>query len=579
MLRCMYGGKVLVCLVLFVSQFFFVVDSVVAYPQSNLLISHVITGESSSSSSELVAIFNNTDKDIKMNGYCIKNKGLVNVACVDDDVNINVYIRAQQYLTFSSGYFANSYEYTPDTSYDVSNAFQVGGDIVVLVDGEGTEVDRVSWGTSGGGITSLTNGTLVRKQDPLNSNMLLDTGNMTDDFSSIAGSLIYPINTSFDEVITVDYCANIEGLQSTVPDGYLIDSDDTCQPDSCLNIDGLQISVPDQYVEDDQGNCSPIDVCSNVSGSQPDVPYGMVPVNEDECVWDTFPLVLSELLPNAIGYDTGNEFIEIYNPSDRTIDLSLYSVQVGVSGEKTYGFPVGSFLGPREYLSFSDSTMKFTLINTIGRVVLKAIDNSILGDSGIYENPREGESWAFIDDTWLYTNQATRNAENKASLDTSDNPAVGSTLASCQTGKYRNPLTNRCRNIETDASVLASCDVDEYRNPDTGRCRKITITSLVPCKDGQYRSEETNRCRNIVVASSKKPCTDNQYRSEATGRCRNLPVASVPNAAFGVKPVEDSAIVFMGWWVMGGVVLVAVGYSIWEWRREMIGLTKKVLKK
>ena len=138
---------------------------------------------------------------------------------------------------------------------------------------------------------------------------------------------------------------------------------------------------------------------------------------------------------------------------------------------------------------------------------------------------------------------------------------------------------NRCRNIETDASVLASCDVDEYRNPDTGRCRKITITSLVPCKDGQYRSEETNRCRNIVVASSKKPCTDNQYRSEATGRCRNLPVASVPNAAFGVKPVEDSAIVFMGWWVMGGVVLVAVGYSIWEWRREMIGLTKKVLKK
>lgn len=222
--------------------------------------------------------------------------------------------------------------------------------------------------------------------------------------------------------------------------------------------------------------------------------------------------------------------------------------------------------------------MKFTLINTMSRVVLRGIDSTVMGDSGIYENPKEGESWAFIDNMWKYTNQVTPSAENIAMSEGYDEPLSGSLLAPCQSGKYRSPLTNRCRNIATDASMIASCDGDEYRNPDTGRCRKITLTSVVPCKDRQYRSEETNRCRNIVSASTRKPCAETQYRSEITGRCRNIPVASIPNASFAVKPVKDSPLAFMAWWVIGCLILIAIGYALWEWKYEVFVFVRKLFK-
>ncbi len=141
--------------------------------------------------------------------------------------------------------------------------------------------------------------------------------------------------------------------------------------------------------------------------------------------------------------------------------------------------------------------------------------------------------------------------------------------APCPVGKYRNTLTNRCRTIEADAAVLATCDIDQYRNPDTGRCKKINIATVTPCRDDQYRSEETNRCRAITAASAQKPCKDNQYRSEETNRCRNLPAANVPESAFAVQPVKEGTMAFVGWWALGGVGLLAVGYGTWEWRREI----------
>jgi hypothetical protein len=221
--------------------------------------------------------------------------------------------------------------------------------------------------------------------------------------------------------------------------------------------------------------------------------------------------------------------------------------------------------------------MKFTLVNTSSRVILSAADGSTLSDTGIYNTPLDGESWAWIDNAWQYTNQPSPGAANLISLvEEVQIDATDSGLSACPAGKYRNPLTNRCRNITTDSAVLASCDTDQYRNPETGRCRKIENTSLTPCKEGQYRSEETNRCRSIQTASTAKPCKDNQYRSEETNRCRNLPASSVPEAAFAVQPIKDTGLAFIGWWALGGVALLAGGYAIWEWRRELVVLLAKM---
>lgn len=577
----MHGGRLLLCLILILSQSFNFVNVAGAVTPNGLVFSHIITGESASSNSEFIAIYNNSDQDINMTGYCIKNKSLVTLACITSEDNTKVYIRSNNYLTIASTVFSSSHNYVPDTSYVSSNSVQVGGDILSLIDAEGSEVDKVTWGTSGGSITSLTNGTLYRKQDISNDKYLIDTDVMSSDFVSVSNNLIYPPNASYDQVTIVDICPNIVDVQIVMPDGYLLDSSGNCQADSCSNIVGLQTSVPDYYDADGSGNCYPHDECDNLSGVQVIIPMNMVRSGVNNCVWDIVPIVLNELLPNAVGTDTGNEFVEIYNPTDRTIDLSLYSIVVGTASDRAYAFPVGATIAPGEYRVFSDSIMKFTLVNTTGRVILKSIDDSILSDSGIYENAAEGESWALINGAWQYTNRPTPNSENTPSILQTDSQidATDSSPVPCPSGKYRNPLTNRCRSITNDASVLASCDTDEYRNPETGRCKKIDATALTPCRDGQYRSEETNRCRNIISTISRKPCKDNQYRSEETGRCRNLPINQVPDASFGIQKIGDTPVSFIGWGALGGAFSVAGAYGVWEWRQELRRLVNRIIKK
>jgi hypothetical protein len=318
-------GSVLICIIVAVGQLQLPVSPVHASGSSTVVISHVITGETASSSSEFIAVYNNAASDIDMKGYCFKNKSSVVVACVS--------------------------------------------------------------GTSGGGITSNTNGTLIRKVNPAASGQLLDTDVMSSDFTSSTNSLTFPQNASYDVVTIIDVCPNIDGTQATMPLNYLADGSGNCQPDSCLNIAGLQVSVPDSYNADAAGNCTPHDECDNLSGIQSTIPVNMVRANLNDCAWDVAPLVLNELMPNAVGTDTGNEFIEIYNPTNRTIDLSLYSVKTGISSDKTYAFPIGATIAPGEYRTFSDSTMKFTLVNTSSRIVLSAIDGTTLGDSGAYDSP------------------------------------------------------------------------------------------------------------------------------------------------------------------------------------------------
>lgn len=546
-------GRVLICALLVLSQLQFATPVAKALGSQNIVISHVIMGESSSSSSELVALYNNADNDIDVSNYCLKNKSLTTVACIIPDTHARVFIRSHGYVTIASTVFASAHGYTPDTTYTSSNSIQVGGDSLTLVDANSSEIDKVTWGTSGGGMSSLTNGTLQRKNDTAQTGKLLDTDVVSNDFASLS-TLTYPANASYDVVTLVDVCPNIADVQQQMPSGYLADENGNCQPDSCLNIAGLQVSVPDNYDAGQDGTCTQHDECSNIPGIQVAIPDAMVRAEFNDCAWDIPGLQLTEILPNAIGSDTGNEFIEIYNPTNQTVDLSLYSVKTGVDSDKSYAFPIGSTIGPGEYRSFSDSLMKFTLLNTSGRVVLTAVSNEMLGDTGVYDSPGDGESWALIDGVWQYTNQPTPGAANKPSV------IVESEFDATDNG-------------------VAPCPVGKYRNPETGRCRTITTTTLTPCKDNQYRSEETNRCRTIVTASIAKPCKDNQYRSEETGRCRNLPVASVPDAAFAVQPIKDTAMVFVGWWALGAVGIIAMGYGVWEWRRDITIAIRRFLRR
>ena len=99
-----------------------------------------------------------------------------------------------------------------------------------------------------------------------------------------------------------DICPNLDGIQSSVPDGYEV-KDGQCVPiapvDVCPNIDGNQSVVPDGFEVKD-GQCvpvKPVDVCPNIDGTQASVPAGFH-LADGQCVPDESQ---TDMCPNIDG--------------------------------------------------------------------------------------------------------------------------------------------------------------------------------------------------------------------------------------------------------------------------------------
>ena len=373
--------------------------------------------------------------------------------------------------------------------------------------------------------------------------------------------------------------------------------------DQCANIDGLQAELPSDMKKDSLGNCVTVDTCPNLEGIQLDVPAGME-LYKGRCEELFIPanLSITELLPNPSGVDTGNEYIELYNASENDVVLDDYFIDIA---GKRIMFPAGESIPSHSYRSFSDAELGLVLANTKGIALTLMSRNLIKVDSSVaYANAPIDMAWAWVNDSWQYTNQLTPGAVNSASIiDDGQVPTPDSGVVACANGYYRNPLTNRCNKIKVD-EVPVACKPTQYRSEETGRCRNyVTIATPAACKEGQYRSEETGRCRSIAAAASLKPCDDDQFRNPATGRCkqiastddlpkpcasgyernpetnrcRKIQTSSMPLAAFPVEPIKPSSNTMGIWLTAGGVVACGLVYAGWEWRRELAGAARRII--
>ena len=295
-------------------------------------------------------------------------------------------------------------------------------------------------------------------------------------------------------------------------------------------------------------------------------------------------LKLSEIASNV-----DEQFIEIINSGEKTVITTGCKLTVGDSGVREN---IGDIeLNPGEFLTIKIKNTKLKLPKTKGKVYLLDEAGSKI-DSTEYEKLSKSSSWSLIDDEWMQTFMITENSENifKEYLD-------------CQSGYERNAL-GRCVKIATPP-VESPCPVGQYRHPETRRCRKNEAEkTITPCKDGYYRSEETGRCRSIASAAAKtlKPCPEGQFRNSSTGRCkkiastddiakecpegfernpqtkrcRKIKSASMPTVSSAAAEVKQVAGATWGWWVFGGVSLLAVGYGVWQWRWEISQFVRKI---
>ena len=560
---------------------------------SNAVISQIQLGNAASASNEIVEVYNNSSSAVEVTNWClyyasassVLNGSKLTCFLVEND-NIHLFLPGRSFALAISNQLSVA---VPTMGSDLKFSATLSGTAghIRLIDNNGLEIDKVGWGATAVSAEGLKpvetalNGKVIGRKTA-GASVLQDTDINVDDFETVDPRVIYNYGSVYE---VQDLCVNINGIQTIIPDGYSIDTVGNCNPppvDVCSNLDGLQIVVPDGYFIDENNNCMS-DICPNIGGIQTGIPDGYkieTSNTGNSCLLDLLPLKITELLPNPIGSDVGGEFIEIFNPNANDVSLSNYVLNVG-SSVSNYVFPTGSIIGVGKYISFSNDDIKFTLVNTTGKIDLMSADGQVIDETPAYINPNDGMAWALINEVWQYTDQPTPGGANIAStVKLISDPMSVSRLEPCAANQYRSLETNRCRLISTSNSTLAPCKDGQYRNEETNRCRSIAsnVTALAPCKTGQERNPDTNRCRSVAAvlgASNLAPCKAGQERNPDTNRCRNVAGAML-KADYAPEQTSQSSGNSIMWWSLAAVGSVAIVYGLWEWRQEITGLAKKI---
>ncbi len=497
---------------------------------NNLLIYQVQTGVSGGLSQELIVLINSSSEDLQITNYCLfyssySDLTVKNLPCVDStDTNTELWLEAGGLLTFATGefVFANP-GFVPDFSLESSLA-SAGGH-VWIEDAAGSTVDKLGWG-------SATNPEGDAASLPLAGQLLsrnlvelpVDTDDNKLDFSS-QGLLEVIVSGVYEKDAIIDFCRNIDGIQNEAPIGYMQDELGGCYKDVCPNLDELQITVPDGYEK-----VLGITDCTKI-------------------ILENSALLITEIKPNAPSSDTGQEFIELYNPNSFDVNLKGYKIQVGPNYTKQFEFSDG-IIKAGKFRVFSDTITGIVLPNSTG-VSLRLITpaGETVSQTAVYANAGDDVSWALVNDQWIYTNQQTPETLNQPYLEPTVDEVINETTvyAPCTAGKYRSPETNRCRSIETATSVLTACKADEFRNPETNRCKKIAaVSTLADCPVGQERNPETNRCRKVSVLAAST---------------NDIPIVE------DIKVAQSEGQI--NWFMIITVLLGTFSYIAYEWRSEL----------
>ncbi|MGH7218149.1 MAG: hypothetical protein ACREGE_01740 [Candidatus Microsaccharimonas sp.] len=479
---------------------------------SNVVISHIQASGIAGAKDELIVLHNNTSVAVEVTNWCLVNKHAQDIICFD-----------------TQGYNEASpdIENSPSSSRYILPAY---GDITIASEDHVVQSGRLSGAFSFVyPVLSQSSGSIVGSADAITL-----VNEEKEVINEKTWSSPLPTGKIFARVIVVP----LPVIYADISDA----SDWTTADRGIFIVSTLEIEEIVVQPEDPENpeNSENPGVPGNDAGGES---------GGDEGSQEILPLIITELLANPRGADTGNEFVEFYNPNEQAaVSLNNLRLRVGLDSAKWYSLPVDVVVQPRQYVAIYNDEVAFTLANTSSGMQLFQGDIP-LGYRVEYTQPKDDYSWSLIEGVWQYTAAATPSAENVAATKNTDKEGSKA------------------------ASAPKPCAENQFRNPETGRCKLIAAAASgpAPCKEGQVRSPETNRCRLIATASSEPtPCKEGQERNPETNRCRKIiQMSEVDHGVLGVTTESGNQ---PSWYVgvtIGLVVAAILAYAVWEWRQEL----------
>ena len=119
-------------------------------------------------------------------------------------------------------------------------------------------------------------------------------------------------------------------------------------------------------------------------------------------------IILNEILPNPVGADTENEFMEIFNTTSAAIDLSGWKIS-----DSAKAFGLSGSIAAKSYLYYLRSETNIALNNSTFEEVKLIAPNDELADYISYDSADEGAAYArTASGTWEWTTSSTPGAQN-----------------------------------------------------------------------------------------------------------------------------------------------------------------------
>jgi hypothetical protein len=165
------------------------------------------------------------------------------------------------------------------------------------------------------------------------------------------------------------------------------------------------------------------------------------------------PLDITELLVNPMApfTDAHDEFVELYNPTDSTIDLAGYTIRAGSKFHSYYVLPQMT-LAPGSYTSLYSSQTKLSMPNGGGAVEILDPTGMVVDVTSPYGSAPEGQSWARFDTGWHWTLQLTPGQPNVLATAITLAPAA-STKASKAAKRTTSPKPAKPKNASVKKVV------------------------------------------------------------------------------------------------------------------------------